>query len=65
MIVMAVTSLGRCCPNTNVENADGGGNDDNGKEEYQKLMKKLIRRYIDDQADIDDAFRKQFERLMR
>ena len=64
---MALTWIGRCCPNDDVENADGNING-NGKEEYWKLMTKLIRRYIDDQdefADMDEAFRIQFERLTK
>ena len=67
MIVMTVTWLGRCCPNTDtdVENTDAGFYD-SGRVEYRKLMTKLVRRYIDDQDEFaDDAFRIQFERLTK
>ena len=67
MLITALTWIGRCCPNDDVENADGNING-NGKEEYRKLMTKLIRRYIDNRdefADMDEAFRIQFERLTK
>ena len=69
MIVTSLTSLGRKCRNE-PDMEDGVGVAIDGAEErndgYQKLMSKLITRYIDDRdefADMDAALRIQFERL--
>ena len=67
MLITALTWIVRCCPNDDVENDDGNING-NGKEEYWKLMTKLIRRYIDDQdefGDTDEAFRIRYDHLTK
>ena len=72
MIVTSLTSLGRKC-RSEPDMEDGvevatGGEVERNEDGYQKLMSKLITRYIDDRdefadTDMDAALRIQFERL--
>ena len=63
MIIVKCRS--RCAHEVNVEDVDAGvGREQDNK--YQKLIRKLITRYVDDLdefGDMDVALREQFDRL--